>query len=605
MKKALICSFYVLLIFSVISNIPVYASSPEAPKVVLLETTNEKKDGYCVLKESTQYQDILVTLKNSFARNSLLLYSQALKYADLTNEPLYLSIRQGSGKTGQTGFYLKKDNQLINKTKTPWIEMGTEDANKNQAYLSSFTQIFPHEMGHILLDLTAPAFSSDKQGISTLEMHNSNVVTDYATAFHEGFAEHFEILSRQMEENQNLKKGIEKDMQAKRYKVNLKIPSLIRDFILPLRFELYRATSLFILQPYEALKRNDLPLNGDCIYKNKTISSYDSEKAILFNNLGFAADKKQKKNLQQNLSTESVISRFFIFMQKGSKVSLPDHYQKIFETFHQYLGKDDKPPLIQFVNGYCSLYPQEKSRVLDVFKETTGYDFVEDTAPEIWIVSNTKHGLGFIDQFGAIQFPIYIMNINTCEVGNLLKLKGIDRGQAEKVIQYREEYGFFKDSSDFKNIPGLDTKIQKDLKINIYGIGWSKSDIDRIMKPSEEVYKNEGNMLAKILKSTLTHLGIRFAIWFALYFVLYYITILVKRDHKVRRTIQQLFKFLFFTLLGIIAVTISSHPILFFLVPVIIIEMVKLVTVWKDRVKLFDNLISSGIMIAIVVYSLI
>ena len=604
MIKILICTFCIFVVFNTINVIPVYASPLETPKVVLLETTNEKKDGYFVLKETTQYQDILYTLNHSFARNSLILYSQALKYANLANEPLYLSIRQGSGKSGQIGFYLKKDSQLINKTTTPWIEMSTEDTNKNQAYMSSFTQIFPHEMGHILLHLTAPDFSSEQE-ISTLEIHNSDVITDYAIAFHEGFAEHFEILSRQMEENQNLKEEIEKDMHAKRFKVNIKVSSLKRDFTFPLRFDFYRATSLFILQSREALKRNDLPLSGDCIYKNEAISFSNNEKAILFNNLGFTADKKQKKNLQQNLSTESVISRFFILMQKESKLSLSDHYNKIFEAFHQYLGKDNKPPLIQFVNGYCSLYPKERSRVLKAFKDATGYQFVENAAPEIWIISNTKHGLGFIDQFGANQFPVYTVNINTCEVENLLKLEGIDRDQAENIIQYREEHGFFKDSDDFIDIPGLDRKTQEDLKNNVYGIGWSKSEADKIMNSIKGVYQNERNMLVNILKSTLIHLEIRFVIWFALYFLLYAALILRKRDHQFKKSILQFLKFLLFALLGVISATISSHPILFFLTPVIIMEMVKLITVRKDRNRLFDNLVTSGIMTCIIVYSLI
>ncbi len=51
-----------------------------------------------------------------------------------------------------------------------------------------------------------------------------------------------------------------------------------------------------------------------------------------------------------------------------------------------------------------------------------------------------------------IIFPI---NINTCTYEDLLNIKGLGEKKAEKIIQYRNEFGLYKSIEEIKNISGI------------------------------------------------------------------------------------------------------------------------------------------------------
>lgn len=51
-----------------------------------------------------------------------------------------------------------------------------------------------------------------------------------------------------------------------------------------------------------------------------------------------------------------------------------------------------------------------------------------------------------------IIFPI---NINTCTHEDLLNIKGLGEKKAEKIIQYRNEFGLYKSIEEIKNISGI------------------------------------------------------------------------------------------------------------------------------------------------------
>lgn len=51
-----------------------------------------------------------------------------------------------------------------------------------------------------------------------------------------------------------------------------------------------------------------------------------------------------------------------------------------------------------------------------------------------------------------IVFPI---NINTCTYEDLLNIKGLGEKKAEKIIQYRNEVGLYKNIEEIKNISGI------------------------------------------------------------------------------------------------------------------------------------------------------
>jgi competence protein ComEA len=47
------------------------------------------------------------------------------------------------------------------------------------------------------------------------------------------------------------------------------------------------------------------------------------------------------------------------------------------------------------------------------------------------------------------------ININTADVKELMKLAGVGRGLAEKIVQYRDAHGPFKKATDLRKVEGV------------------------------------------------------------------------------------------------------------------------------------------------------
>jgi len=47
------------------------------------------------------------------------------------------------------------------------------------------------------------------------------------------------------------------------------------------------------------------------------------------------------------------------------------------------------------------------------------------------------------------------VNINTADVKELMKLQGVGRSLAEKIVQYRDAHGPFKKAGDFRKVDGV------------------------------------------------------------------------------------------------------------------------------------------------------
>ena len=602
--KKIICVFFtcILLIFTTKT-----AFASETPNVIVLKATNEIKNGFPVYEEGGEDKLFKDIYNKSFIKKSVKLYGEAQQYSDLKNEELYLAFKKNSGCYGRIGFYLKKGGKFYDKTKSPYIELSSGQLDGRYNTLDSITQIFPHEMGHILYSITVSNYEDTNQ--NAVDMHYSNIITEYSTAFNEGFGEHFQVISRMYEENQQIKNGIYDDIERKKSNIGSILNSGSRDFLLPLRLDYYREISPFWQQKYENLKRHELGLSGDGKYKNLSYDFRDTEKTILYRNMGFSQNKSQMRSIEQSLSTETVISHFFVKLINTDKGNINEKYCKIFNVFNKYLNKDNTAQLLQFVKGYVKEYPKEKQRVLNIFKESTGYDFTQRCAPEIWIVSESKHINVIMDQFGGLNFPFNIFNINTCEKEDLLKLKSISKIDAEKIIVYRDKNSGFKDV-EFEKIEGISSKAVETLK--------NSSSKEEIEKANKQI--NQGgfeNNFYKIISANLKHLILRSLIWFVIFFAIYYLLMMksiVKNEKSLLKTaISRFFKFIFYVLIGFIGVIVSSNiylgdkalsPIIVFIALIFICESITLLALRKDSIKVRNSLISTLMMMMIIIYSL-
>jgi hypothetical protein len=609
MKKYIFVLIFALCIISIGTkeNVSAKEISTEIPNVIVLKGTDETKDGFPVYELADDDKLFMDVYNKSFIKKSVELYGEAQKYSNLKSENMYFAFCKNSGCYGNIGFYLKKDGELYDKTKSPYIELSNYQLEGGYDKLDSITQILPHEMGHILQKITTS--NNEDVNQNSVDMHYSNITSEYSTAFSEGFGEHFEVISRMYEENNEIKNGTYEDIEKTQNNITPMVESGIRDFILPLRLDYYREVSPFWQQKYENLKRDELGLSGDGKYKNFSYEFNDPEKTILYRNMGLSQDKSKMKSLEQNLSTEIVVSNFFIKFITTDTGDLNERYSKVFNVFHKYLNKDSRPQLIQFVKGYIEEYPQDTERVLEAFKDSTGYDFTEECAKEIWCISEDKHINLIFDQFGGNKFPFYIFNINVCEKEDLLKLKGLSKSDAEKIIAYRDKNKGFKDTQEFSKIEGISSKAVEILTNNT-----SQEKIQELMNSIDEGKMQ--NSFSNIFLANFKHLILITLLWFIIFFVVYYLFVMkakVKDKMSLFKVASKKFlKFIFYVAVGFIGVGTRStifienkilNPIVIFIIVICICEGITLLLIRKDKVKVRDSFISTLMMMSIIIYS--
>jgi competence protein ComEA len=55
----------------------------------------------------------------------------------------------------------------------------------------------------------------------------------------------------------------------------------------------------------------------------------------------------------------------------------------------------------------------------------------------------------------AVTVAAAKVNINTADVKELMKLSGVGRSLAEKIVQYRDEHGPFRKAGDLRKVEGV------------------------------------------------------------------------------------------------------------------------------------------------------
>jgi competence protein ComEA len=55
----------------------------------------------------------------------------------------------------------------------------------------------------------------------------------------------------------------------------------------------------------------------------------------------------------------------------------------------------------------------------------------------------------------VVATPGAKININTADVNELMKLAGVGRSLAEKIVQYRDAHGPFKTATDLRKVEGV------------------------------------------------------------------------------------------------------------------------------------------------------
>jgi len=311
--------------------------------------------------------------------------------AEIYLEPLYIYAKKG-GNRPQQGFYLRENGREIDKTFTYYIEMPPDPVQ--------FETIFAHENGH-LIDYYLGDVKFKKQPARFV--HTAPAVTDYATAYIEGWGIHFETMMADLTPSARARSLYTFD-GAKDNAYFLYSQDLMNLAHKSKRYSWVKA-NLFAFQRFYK------PCPGE--------TAETSIKNFVYNWMNSDFDSGAIKNAQQLMSSEGVAASFFYrlvndpaiqkryrakefyapFLKEGAGPADPSElftplenaYLKIFyaknalsDNYSKNKIESAGPLLLDFAAQYMKSFPEDSTDVLIHFYMTTYFTTVLKDAATLY-----------------------------------------------------------------------------------------------------------------------------------------------------------------------------------------------------------------------------
>lgn len=616
-----------LLIPGILFSQPVRKGSPvpdSLKRVILIKPTGQQIEGLpemTLLPETAESHRITTeTIQNSIIGEFVELHALAQMYLMRKNqlahiEPAYLALTENQGGFPRYGFTLRDGASHMAKPNAAYVDITESQATGKPDRLMSLTQLYPHEMGHILFHLLS-AEDTLTSNTKSVDMHFFSVVTDYATAFNEGFAEHIENASRMFEKNEAIKKGVSAEIERIGITTEASLNGFKRDFVYPFRLGFYKASMLFWYQKYEDYKRYVQAVNGDIRFKNPSVPVSDVEDQLTYRNAGVALQKGSLRNYVQMLATEGAVSSFFThlttsdlanhyldppfyaqFLHDSDTTNLApqelfspmqNQFLKYFHVMHGYVLENNakKAQLIDFIEGYMKEFPSEADQVKSLFKSALGVDYSHVVPPPLWLMAKGHtHRLLVFDPYGTITVPFYTFDLNAAEAEDMLTLGDISRPEAEKVVRYRDTHGFYTDLEQLRTIAGLAPETPEKL----ISAALDEAYFEKALEDFQPDLK-----LDALIAAPLKHLLGRASVYFLLLFAGIYLILLRKRATARKAIFLFVTHFLLwilFLMVGLAAVLMDSrYALLYVLGASVIIGTVALLAFRGNREKRIRSL---------------
>lgn len=273
-----------------------------------------------------------------------------------------LYISEEDGGFARYGFWLKPKTGPLKFCATFFVDLTIDEQSLTRGEME---EVFAHETGHIMLHKLAGG--SWPNGLSRA-FHSSLSITDYPTAFNEGWATHFQAFAERFTQTPGLEVRW----------IGGQSPS-------PANFWLSRIDGRIRI---DAIKQNlavhrtleRLTAEPDSDLYHRYVAQHVSD---LF-------DITQIKSGQQMMASEGVIATTFYKLLNAPEFAAPDasqetllanvevadhlrpllvRYAKIFRALHG-ASKDfvnpGRPPLLAFVESYGALYPSERPALISL-----------------------------------------------------------------------------------------------------------------------------------------------------------------------------------------------------------------------------------------------
>ena len=253
---------------------------------------------------------------------------------------------------------------------------------------------------------------------------------------------------------------------------------------------------------------------------------------------------------------------------------------------------------VDFIEGYIRAFPSEEVAIRKIFKEVTGLDYTNKIPVELWLlVKNHSHRLIVPDPYKAITLPIYTFDLNAAEVEDLLTIKGLQKEEVSKIVEYRKTNGFFTSFDQLNEIKNISSE-----SINlIKNSEFDENYVENIATP-ELSFKS-------LLIAPIKHLIFRTLMYFTIIFGLIYLLFLRKMESSIKRiliiSITYLFQWVLFILSGLIFVVLTDQPWKLLILLSILFMLITALIHRRTRARRNRALFSTCLMGLLVLLSLI
>jgi hypothetical protein len=418
-----------------------------------------------------------------------------------TKGPNVLFLSQTEGGFPRQGLILQQGDNTENYPGLYYVDLVLDEQRVARGELD----IYSHELGHVMM---LNVMGDEIPDSRSTKQHVSMGITDYSTAFFEGWGIHFQRLAYD-------------NIPLYRYAYQSS-------------HDYSRGISRFWHSNIDQSLRLNAVLENTYIHRKLLpavdISGLDAEELILLEHTSPVFDKTRLKNAQQMLSCEGVLATLF-FRINTNKI-LQDNYQdasfynlflfkpipegiepeeiftpmenvflKNFYVWDKIKGEFTSESVIflDFIKEWCRSFPEDKQEILRLFVmmtmgktvtidlgitfETMSYpgmigdyqrfrelaaQFREEASqwiekalkdeinldanvgPQIW-VKNENFLIRTILWNPQNKKPLFI-NLNTASAFDLASFPKISLAEAKEIIKKREELGYFSSLEQVKNL---------------------------------------------------------------------------------------------------------------------------------------------------------
>ena len=420
--------------------------------------------------------------------------------------PMYLLLSNEEGGFARYGFWMERANGTRKLVMAGYVDLVVDQGSVDSG---GFEEIFCHELGHLILRSLLGDLS---QGPSR-KMHQSMTVTDYPTAFDEGYAEHFQPLARDETKNPTL----------------LKIQSGTGTMDLDLLW----LSNLDGQLRTDGVKRN-LFVHRKAPPLAAAAQGADAYREFLDAETSTEFLPNALKNAQEMMASEGVVATlFYRFVNRENlrnKYREPAFYRqflevnagadvdpqkeispyenvnlKLFAAMRQIApqaGDSSRPLALALVEAYAKLFPEEAKTAYDLFLSTTYAATASQETASAFERAAVAGGIGDIVSFrqesgaafslldritnrvakGDLRLDSNLgpelwllnddfkiapavwerertlplsLNLNTASETELMTLPGVDSVLAARIVADRHARGYFRSLDEVGSIEGV------------------------------------------------------------------------------------------------------------------------------------------------------